>query len=676
MTSTQSFPPNQEWQSAMSNDTMEYPDIPMPAPTVHASHPFRNKANHARLLKYVQDRLKLGAQRRDDKLSRLVNIDRAVAGWIRHKNEDAKRVKERLKHGTPVAVNQHLPLTWVHLDDMMTYYAAVFAPNRGMFYATSKPDETKDTNQLLTLMNNHAIYASYYREVLSSIYSLLKYNEGGFYMAWSKTQGPKLVRKEDGSDVLETETVWQGNRIESLDMYNFLYDSNCEISKLHEDGEFAGTARLRSRYWLQKKALEGLYHIPAESFKRESKFGNEGTYKYYRSPPAETRIGEALSDGVGSAADGVENHTNWMSVLGRASRAQAEGHEVVTLHIRIDPTMFGLVDATGPALKARKRLETWRITVLNDCHIIEAVYMNNIHGHLPYYVGLMTADNLEDAQKSNAEILMPLQDFASFLLNIHVQGSRKKLVGTTFYDPSAVDMNAIPDGEVAARVPLKAAAFGRDIRSIVYESNQGPDTGRTMEDVSQIMELVNMFFPTQALPSQVAGIDRAVSGQVAAVIQGANRRQQMRARLVDDTLFKHVRFAMYYNIIQYQPDKSQVVDYYTGSNLNIDLNKLRNSDLPFVIGQGLKAIDREAVVNQIQNLIFAILQSQRANEQIDVVGLMGHWINMMDVDIDMEKFRIQPQQDPNAAGAVDGPGIQPATGASTLSAGPVYGEQL
>jgi hypothetical protein len=45
------------------------------------------------------------------------------------------------------------------------------------------------------------------------------------------------------------------------------------------------------------------------------------------------------------------------------------------------------------------------------------------------------------------------------------------------------------------------------------------------------MGLVNQFFPTQSLPSQIASIDRAVDSQVAAVQQGANRRQQKAARL-------------------------------------------------------------------------------------------------------------------------------------------------
>lgn len=653
---------------------LEYPDLPLPKPTgLPARHPFLNKESHEKLLKYVTARLDLGKRRRDEQLGRFVNIDRTVSGWIRHKAEDAKRAHEKRENGAAVAVSQHLPLTWVHLDDMMTYYAGVFAPNRGMFYATSKPKDATDTNQLITLMNNHAIYAGYYREVLSSIYSLLKYNVGGFHLDWAKSEGPKLTRDSStGQDTLTSEVKWQGNKLESVDMYNFLGDPNCRIDQMHEDGEFAGEVKIRSRYWLQQKCQQGIFYNCDRAMKLNTGIDTQA-HRYFRNPPSETRISSATAT---QAADGVNVHTDWMSVLSTQADHQQRGHELVTVYIRLDPTMFGLVGPMQGGLNSRKRYETWRITLLDGTYIIEAKYCNNIHGHLPYYMGLMTADQLGESQKSNAEIIMPLQDLASFMMNLHIQAMRKRLHGTTIYDPSAVDLKSVPDGEVAAKIPMKPAAAGRDVRTFMFEMNQGPETRTTMQDLQGVMELINMFFPTQALPSQVAGIERAVTNQVAAVVQGANRRQLMRARLLDDTMFKHVRFGMYYNIIQYQPAEQQVVDFYTGATVDVNLEALRSTELPFVIGQGLKALDKESVENKMQNLIFAVLQSQRANEQIDVVGMMDFWVKMMDIDADMEQFRLQPQAVGPDGQPITGPGITPATGADTLGGGPVYGEQL
>jgi hypothetical protein len=135
------------------------------------------------------------------------------------------------------------------------------------------------------------------------------------------------------------------------------------------------------------------------------------------------------------------------------------------------------------------------------------------------------------------------------------------------------------------------------------------DTQNTLTDLKGIMELINQFFPTQSLPSQIASIDRAVDSQVAAVQQGTNRRQQKGARLLDDTIFRNIRFAMYYNIIQYAADQEDIVDVFSGKTVHLDIASLRNSNLPYIIGQGLKAIDRMAAAGMLRDIIFALIQA-------------------------------------------------------------------
>jgi hypothetical protein len=255
-----------------------------------------------------------------------------------------------------------------------------------------------------------------------------------------------------------------------------------------------------------------------------------------------------------------------VSVLSEtAGYIKANGYELTTIYIRINPTKYALVPKSQVT---RNRYEVWRFTVLNDSTIIDATYMNNIHGYLPCFMGTMNDDIMGAAQKSVAEILTPLQDFASFLVNTHVAGARSNLYGTTFYDPTMVDFDSVPKGEVAARVKVRPAAYGRDIRTYIFRQDASQDTNQTLQDLDSVMNLINQFFPTQSLPSQIASIDRAVDSQVAAVQQGANRRQQKSARLLDDAIFRNVRFAMYYNIIQYAADQETLVDAFSGKRFS------------------------------------------------------------------------------------------------------------
>jgi hypothetical protein len=632
---------------------MRHPQIKLPTPTVHAAHPLRNNANHNLLLQYLQQRLDLGKKQRDSKLERMAAIDRDVAGWMKLSDEDKKRQRKKDEDGSPIATTIKLPLTYVHLDDMMTYFAATFSPNRGMFYHTGKPDEVSEANQIITLMNNHAIYAGYYREVLLTTFNCMKYNLGGFYSYWATDSGPKLSKNAQGADIVTTETKWQGNRVEALDMYNTFWDPHVHPTKLNHEGEWCGRAMMRSHYWLKNKCAAGVF------FNCEDLLANDNGISetiYYRHPPTAARMNENES----LAGAGVD-YASWFSET--PDFAHNSGFELTEIHIRLNPVDFGLIDGNAAAKQERNRYETWRFTIANNERIIECTYMNNIHGMLPFHLGVVNDDLMGQSQKAVSEIIMPLQDFASFLLNIHVQANRKNVWGLTVYDPTMVDLGDMKDGEVSARVPLKAAGYGKDVRTAVWRDNATLDTKQTMGDVDSVMAIINQFFPTQSLPSQIASIDRAVGSQVAAVQQGANRRMHKTARLLDDTMFRGMRFSMYYNIIQFQPDNAVVNDFY-GREVTIDLSKLRTLDLPFIIGQGLKALDRQAASESLQTLIFALIQNPMAAQRLDLIGLIDYWTSMIDIDVDMKQFHLQPaaptQTGPEAGIANGAPGAEAA----------------
>lgn len=647
----------------MYNERISHARFNLPKAQVHAGHPLRNKIVHDRLLAYLQARLQSDEQNRDSRVTRYAQIDRDVAGWQRLSEEDRKRRVQHQRDGSPQATAINLPLAWVHLDDMMTYYAQTFAPNRGMFYHTSKPATSDDASQIVTLMNNHAIYCGYYRQLLLTIFATLKYNLGGMSTFWGTDYGPRLAMNESGGTYSEPEVVFAGNKVKSFDMYNTFWDPSVDPTMLHKDGEWFATAEMKSHYWLKNKCLEGMYFNCDDILDSES-YPDSVVTKWYKDPPAEAmlEVDDAFSQ-------------SWVSVLsGNASYINKGAFELVEIYIRINPNDFALIPGTREEKSQRNRYEIWRFTLLNDMRIIDCTYMNNIHGWLPAFMGVSNDDVMRQAAKSPGEILTPLQEFSSFLLNAHVQANRKNLYGTTYYDPSRVDLDSVPKGEVGARVPVKAQAFGQDIRSMIYHDNNILDTKQTLQDLEGMMGIINQFFPTQSLPSQIAGIDRAVDSQVAAVQQGANRRQHKGARLLDDTLMRPLRFAMYYNIVQFQQDAVEVMDYH-GNTVTIDLTKLRGMNLAYVIGQGLKAIDRQAMASQLQGMFFALIQAPAAGQQVDIIKILDFWTSMMDIEASMEDFRLPPQ--PAAPGQPGAPapteqGIQPATAPEALTS-PIYG---
>jgi hypothetical protein len=102
-----------------------------------------------------------------------------------------------------------------------------------------------------------------------------------------------------------------------------------------------------------------------------------------------------------------------------------------------------------------------------------------------------------------------------------------------------------------------------------------------------------------------------------------------------------------------------IADFY-GKPVTVNLEELRQTDLPFIIGQGLKALDRQAAAHALQELIFAIIQNPAVAQRIDLLGLIDYWTSMIDIDIDMTKFHLAPP--PAEGGTQLGPDGQPLAG--------------
>jgi hypothetical protein len=642
--------------------------LPKPPKTLGASHPFFNAANHDKLLKYLQDRLLSDLPLRDTRVLRYAQIDRDVAAFMQLSDEDRKRAREHEKNGTPQATQTSLPLTWVHLDDMMTYFIQTFAPIHGMFYHTAGPESSEVASQLIQLMNSHAVYGAYYRQLTRAFFNILKYNVGGVVNNWAKEYGPKIVMDSEGRPSTDTQTVFAGNLIKAIDAYNFFYDPSCEPSMLYRDGEWFANAEMRSHYWLKKRCLEETFYNCEKILDGE---GHTLQAKYYKDPPAEAR----LDQGLVSRGSSV----NWYSFM-----ADSDGYlvnnsfELVTIFVRINPNDFGLVAGDAAARISRNHYENWRFVLANDDTIIQATQLNNVHDHLPAYLGVINDDFMREATKSPAEILNPLQEFSSFLLNAHVLANRKNIYGTTFYDPSAVDYDAVPEGEVGARVPLKPQGWGRDIRTMVYHDSHTLDTKQTLGDLEGMLGIIDKFFPTQAMPSQIAGIDRAVDSQVTAVQQGTTRRQQKSARIIDDAMMRPMRLGMYYNVIQYQEDGAEIADYFNSASQTIDLEKLRSTNISSLIGQGLKSVDRQQIASTMQQVVFAMIQAPQVSQGVDLLAMLDYWLSMLDIEANFKQFTLPP---PSAEGApagapaeepAAGTGITPATNPQNITA-PIYG---
>jgi hypothetical protein len=584
---------------------------------------------HKQVLAYLRSRLSQACQGRANRLGRYASIDQSISTWQKLSPEDSVRQANEESTGRQQALPINMPLISSHVEDTVSFFTEVFAPVGGQFFATpGKKDQVETVKTLTSKLEEDMKQSSYYAAVASTMRTICKYNIGGFIVEW-----------REKSRLTESD----GNIIQPVDVYNLLYDPAIQdVSKLHSEGEWVATMEVKSRMALirmaEREGLQNLDKLFSGSNEESMKMNSyePGKAEFYKHPPSQTRIDINGSDSTTGYGE-RESKIDWDSYglgLGVDQRNQIEGYEVVTMYSWINPKQFKL-DVEGE--ESRSALELWKFRIADGQWIISAERVQDAK-ELPVYLARLNVDEMSEATRSLAEHVRPFQRFISFLLNTHVASVRKNVWGTTVYDPSAIDASGLKTGDTAALLASKVP--NRDVRSIIGNLNNNQlDTTQNIAMAGEFLTLMRQIFPNQALPSQIAGMDRAVSSQVSAVMQGAMRKMHMLVRVLDSLLMLPVRMAMYRNIALFDVDKSKLAG-------------ITPEEVANLLGSGLGQINREAAAEQLRTIIFALIQNPEGNQTFDMSGLFRLWSVLMNIGTDLSEFITQAQMppgvDPNA----------------------------
>lgn len=574
------------------------------------------------ILPYLRARLDGSLTKRLSRIQRMAAIDQMVSTWQKLSPEDTQRLVREDATGRLQALPINMPLIQAHLDDAVAFFAEVFAPVGGQFFAMpGKKDQNGIIKNLADKMEEDMKQSSYYAAVTSSMRTLTKYNVGGFLVEWAKKS---RLNESDG------------NMLKSLDMYNFIYDNSVKNpDRLHCDGEWAATIEVVNKLWLIRHAEREGFQNLEKVFKGETADGHKmnsfiaGKANYYKHPPSQTKMD---SDGADGKTGTGEAQVDWESYgLGLTSDTQVDidGHELITIWAFINPEQFGL----DRSREDGSIMELWKFRIVDSNWIISAEAMPEAI-ELPTYLTRMNQDEMGEAARSLAEHLRPFQRFISFLLNTHVEGIRKNVWGTKVYDPAAIDVSNIKSGETSGLLPLKKPG---DVRAAFQAMDSSSDTVQNIQTAGEFMNLMKQLFPNQAMPSQIAGMDRAVSSQVSAVLQGSMRKMHMIVRSMDSSLMLPTRMAMYRNIAAFDESKSE-------------LQGITPGEVAKLLGSGLGQINREAAAEQVRTLLFALIQNPDSAGTHDLPGLYQLWSMLMNIGTDLSEFVTNPQAAAAAAG--------------------------
>lgn len=586
------------------------------------SNPLNNKENHAALLEHIRQRMLYSKPVRDLLVNRFEQLDKDLEGFLKLDEDDIKRARDNKLGRGMKPTDTKLTLADQQLDDAITYLMSVFAPDDGIFSAVADPQKQFIANAFADKLNEDGNSRGYYRQLALGLLNMLRYNIGGWLVEWCELEGPVIKNTPDGQAQLTTDITFTGNIIEALDVYNLFYDVAVQPTDVATKGEYFATVDVYRKYRIQRMAELGeIYDI-----ERFFEHGEVLPFWWRRKP-------DVRSDMTGSSA----TTPDWVKIMsatlgvGEVNKA----YEAINYVGWLCPNMFGL--------SQDKNFECWRITVVNSTYIVRTEKIDTPHGMLPIALGMPIETLLGMQVMSHAERLVPLQNFASFLLNAHQRATRKALYGMTYYDPNVVPIGDKEHTDLeSAKIPVKPPGLGQDfdIRRHIITVTDAPQTEQTLEDMDKVITLMQKFLPTD-FQKQVADLQRATQYQAAATVQGGNRRNLKLAKIIEDQAMRPLRFMMMYNFIARSNESLNAINPQTGQAQLLTPSDFRGAKLEFAMADGLKALDKMTIIQNYKDLFGMIVQSQEALQQFDFINFISYVGDLMGDKTDINQFRIQ-----------------------------------
>jgi len=547
----------------------------------------RSRESHEKLLKYLHARLCTDMRSLEARRKRFEKLDKALSTWKKKSKEDAIREAKEAKTGEAVATTFNIPIMHTYIEDLVSFYSQVFAPQDGSFFSLPQKvlGEEEPLRDLTRKLNADAKQGKYYQHLTAFVRSCLVYNVGGFHHTW-ETEGEQLGGR---------------NLVTNIDMYNFAYDQGVSnLADLPSKGTWAAIFTAETLVSLFKREKAGVFQGIQRAFDATPDM------KHYKRPPV--FIDE--EGGLAEEASGIAAYISASGTPTQLNDEELELYDCIEMYAWVNPEKYELVGG-------EEGLELWRFVILNNKHIVRAE--PHTEDTIPFYCTQMNKHTLQSEQKSFAEHIKPFQQFISFLANTYVKGTRSNIHGLTFYDPMMYDMKQLKSGTVSAYIPSMKP--GTDLRAGVYVPRTPIDTSGILPAMGEVMRLMNVLFPTQALPSQVASIDRAVKSQVAAVMQGVNKRLHMHVRDLDAGVMLPMYMNSYRNLVR---------------NGNSRYDGVQDDDVLTLLGTGLMQLNKESAEEAMRQLLFALIQNPQTAQNLDFTALMNRWASLLGLNIELE----------------------------------------
>ena len=575
--------------------------------------------DYSKLKSYLTSRIKYAMNFTNDRYLSMNEIDSQLLGNIILDDKQKKKAKNNRVGYSAKVTDINLPLGQAQIDTAVTALLDMLVPTDKMYEPFGRAEGQSSAEAVTIELNKSADKFNHIVEYHKVISDVLRYNLGGMLVEWSNVIGNQLDNDQYGDAFVNNSTiVFRGNKLTALDMRNSFYDPAVSAEQVSQSGGYAGYSEIKSPYQINELIDQGLIYA---GYVEDSYVGTSSLVKFNEKPVLRTPASEK-NEAQRSSLDYLFDSTN----------SPKNYSNLITIYIKLRPNRFGLGDSSF--------LEVWCFRLLGD-RIVYANKLTNAHGRLPIVFATATADSLSTNMIGYSETLIPMQNFASFLINSKQRAYRKQLYGVTFYDKNKVDMRniltATSDNDFEnAYIPVDVSD-GQGIGSLVASFNDAPDTTAVMADLSNVKALMQDLLPTDSRQS-LANLSRVSQWQAQRTVRETDKRTIKIGRLLNSSLLNPILYMSVYNLLQYTNEVRVQQD--DGSYQMVSIAELRDSDLELKITSALRGIDKDLAADRLRDIINSLIQVPNISADINIVKLIRYWSTLMGIDIDLAQFKV------------------------------------
>lgn len=546
------------------------------------------KASQKAFIAYYISLQDIQATSRSERRARLEKVDRDYQREVDRTSEHYKAQLANAAGDITKLQNITVPVVMPQVESAVAHQTSVFLTKQPLFEVVSSPEFMDSALQLSTVLDSQATKGGWSRDLIKFFRNGFKHNFAPIEVTWASevTYSVETNTQENLTDGTPKSVIWNGNKLRALDPYNTFVDSRVEPAEVYKDGEFSGYTELLSRIKLKTLISELPSKIigsitPAFESGIGSGIVNSGDKGYYI-PDINPKVSEVDNKGGG---------TNWMTWAGLSTMRNKnieykDSYEVTTLYCRVLPSEFNL------DVPNKNTPQIYKLIIVNHEHIIYCELQTNAHNFLPILIGMPKEDGLGYQTKSMADDAAPFQELTTAYMASIISSRRRAISDRLLYDPSRVTHAHINSANPSAKIPVRPAAYGKNLNESVYQFPYRED--QAANSMQQIGALLNMS-------NELVGQNRVSQGQFQkgnktleefrSVMSNSTGRDQLASIMLEFQVFVPMKHMLKINILQFQ-EGSTIYNRDEQKVVEVDPIILRKAVLEFKVADGLIPADQ------------------------------------------------------------------------------------